>query len=286
MDNIYKIANNVNILAMGEATHGQSKITKLRIKIFKHLVKYYNYNVFVLEENYSCCESVNKYIKTGKGNVDDLLFNFTFPYKHIYMRNLIKWIRKWNISHFKNKIEFKGIDFQYTCDNKSKSNINKFIENLQRKKIDRDKGMFQIFMKFYDPSKKYFIYGHMGHLQKTNFWNYKWFGNYLFEKFSSNYYVIGNTFYYGSYLGIDENKNNTFSTIHITNKMTEKSNKLKNGLNINYCVDNFNKKNIYEGGAIVSSKNPMDTFVKTIIGNRFDSIFVINDEKPFKIIKY
>ena len=95
MDEIVGIANNIQILGMGEATHGQSKITQFRIKVFKKLVEKCGYTVFVLEENYSCCELVNKYIKTGIGYPDDLPFYFQFPWKNYYILNLIKWMRKY-----------------------------------------------------------------------------------------------------------------------------------------------------------------------------------------------
>ena len=50
MEHILNIAKDVDIIAMGEATHGQSLITKIRIDIFKELVKKCGYTVFVLEE--------------------------------------------------------------------------------------------------------------------------------------------------------------------------------------------------------------------------------------------
>ena len=67
IDKIVSIAKNVKIIGMAEATHGQEKITKFRIKVFKKLVKKCNYSVFVLEDQYSCCEQINQYIQTGIG---------------------------------------------------------------------------------------------------------------------------------------------------------------------------------------------------------------------------
>jgi erythromycin esterase-like protein len=272
---------------MGEATHGQAKIIQFRIKVFKKLVKKCGYTVFVLEENYSCCELVNKYIQKGIGHPDDLLLYFMWPWKNYYILNLIKWMREYNKTH-KNKLEFKGVDCQVICnDYKSNSKINKFVTNIVKsKKKNRDKSMFDIFMKIYNPNKKYFIYGHMGHLQKEKYYNQLWFGCYLHKKFKENYYAIGNAFYYGSYLGVDEDNDYKFSTITITKNMTKNSRKFKDGINISNKVKEYANKNIFEGGAVFSSKTPMITFDKTIVNNRFDAIMVINDEHPFRMIKY
>lgn len=286
VNRIIKIAKKVNIIGAGEATHGQKKITEFRIKLFKELVKKCNYTVFVLEEQYSCCELINQYIQTGKGNPKNILKQLMFPWQNNYILNLIIWMRKYS-KKYKIELNFKGIDFQFKCENyKGSTKIDKFVNNLVCKynKISkkRDYYMFKIFMKFYDPSKKYFLYAHMAHLQKNKYDKKDkniWFGNYLFKKFNNKYFAIGNTFYYGSYLAIDtENKYNLAKVI-ITKNITKNTNKLKNGFHL---ITNKNRnKKIYEGDAFFSSKDPASTFYITTIGNRFDAIIVINNEVPY-----
>jgi erythromycin esterase-like protein len=274
---IYNISKDVNIFAMGEATHGQSLITQMRIKIFKTLVKKYDYNVFVLEENYSVCERINKYINNKGGNIGRIMFEMMLPWKHSHIRNLIEWMRLWNKNNNNNKLEFKGIDFR---DDETKYPLPK--KDLIR--LKRDEGMFKIFMSFYNSSNKYFVYAHMGHLQKVKFWNIKWFGVFMFKQFKSKYYVIGNTFYNGSYIGRDENKNYKMNKITITSKMTEHSNQLPTGFNI--ITPKSKSLNLFESGATVSSLKPMETFQMTFVKNRFDAIIVINNEYPFRVLKF
>ena len=94
------------------------------------------------------------------------------------MLKLIKWMRNYNITHH-NILEFKGLDIQTICDNNNNNNNNnkndsiskyvkkKFTLNNKINQDDwvaadgfRDKSMFDVFMKIYDPAKKYFIYAH------------------------------------------------------------------------------------------------------------------------------
>jgi erythromycin esterase-like protein len=273
----------------------QAKITQYRIDVFKQLVKKCNYTVFVLEENYYNCEIINKYIQ-GKSNIDIKNFiikEFMFPWKNIHILNLIKWMRKYNNKN-ESKLEFIGIDCQ-KINNKIKTKcivikyIDKIIKEHNVNKKDRDLCMYNIFMKIYKPEKKYFLYAHMGHLQKnqkyTNNNKILWLGMHLYKKFKNKYFVFGNTFYYGTYLGLEFNENNDcyFTTNTITKNMTKKSYKFKKGLNI---INNNNKNlDIYEGHAVVETSEPMKYFYKSKVKNKYNAIIVINDEMPYKVLK-
>tara|TARA_B110000037_G_C16998551_1_gene456106 strand:- start:156 stop:1031 length:876 start_codon:yes stop_codon:yes gene_type:complete len=287
INKIINISDNINILGMGEATHGQKKITDLRIKIFKKLVKKNNYTVFVLEEQYSCCELINKYIKTGIGKPKNILKCFSFPWSNIEILNLIKWMRKYNINN-NNILEFKGIDCQSICDKyKSNSIINNFVIKCNKKYLkyknynERDLIMFKIFMKLYNKTKKYFLYFHMYHLQKK----YNTFGFYLYKKFKNKYYAIGNSFYYGSYIGKDIINNDNIKIVKIKKIKIKNKNKLNEGLHINVSTPNYDKKIIYQGNINVNSKYPLKKYTPFFIGELFDAVIIINNEKPFTIIK-
>jgi erythromycin esterase len=228
---IIGIAQQVQILGMAEATHGQNLITKFRINLFKKLVKKCGYTVFVLEDDYSCCEQINKYIKTGTGNLYDLLMQLSWYWASKAIENLIKWMRQYNQDH-NNILEFKGIDIQKICHNYNDKNdlVAKYVKKLnkQNDKINqddwveadgfRDRSMFNVFMNFYDRNKKYFLYAHNYHIAKKDLIgsdksnrkfegrdilkgdHVDWLGYKLANKFGTDYYAIGNIFNSGSYL--------------------------------------------------------------------------------------
>ena len=282
--NIISLADNVKIIGMAEATHGQKLITKFRIKVFKNLVKKCNYTVFILEDQYSCCELINNYIKTGIGDPDDILLQLMWFWQSIDMLKLIIWMRKFNIIH-DNILEFHGLDIQYICAN---NNNNSTLTNFAKKKfkennkIDqddpvaadgyRDKSMFDIFMKIYHPSKKYFLYMHNYHIAKIDYMaiyknrkSIKWLGMYLSNEFKENYYAIGNIFINGTYLETDNNDKFT-----IMNKPPVVPqidiNKIPIGLTI-YNTLHASKKNN-----------------KSNISEIFDAIMIIENEEPLKLI--
>jgi erythromycin esterase-like protein len=137
--------------------------------------------------------------------------------------------------------------------------------------------MYKIFMKNYNKNNKYLIIAHNGHIQKEGYNNSKkieWFGNYLYKKFKNEYLSIGNTFYNGSYLAKNIDKNYKLNKINVN-----RIKKLKTNI---YFINKKNYKNIiYEGGSFGSTKKPYLYFTKKKLNKRFDILIVINYEKPY-----
>lgn len=235
LDQITAAARGITVLGMGEATHGQERITRFRVKLFKRLVKTCGYTAFILEDQYTCCEPINEWIHT-KGRpthrIRDLMLNLMWFWRSHELLGLIKWMRKWNGTHTKqHRLEFRGIDVQSLCDSK----VDKVTVLVQKRnrafnRVDqedwvkadgfRDKSMFDVFMQFYDPNRKYFLFAHNYHISKQDLvgggalgskvlfqgreikagQTVKWLGHLLADRLGDAYYSIGNVFEHGSYL--------------------------------------------------------------------------------------
>lgn len=232
---ITNIGSSVNIIGAGEATHGQDSITKFRIKLFKQLVNKCGFTVFVLEDQYGCCELINQYINGRQGDPYQLLKNLSWYWTSTDMLELINWMREYNLNldnKSNNKLEFKGMDIQSLCKKIRNDPVDDFVDylNFLNNHVDqnewviadgfRDLSMFQVFMKYYDLTKKYFIYAHNYHVSKIDIVGVNkknrlvksegrilvkgetinWLGCLLTKEFGSDYYSIGNIFNDGSYL--------------------------------------------------------------------------------------
>jgi len=282
--------SNHKIVGLAESTHGQLKLNKFRSKLIKKLITNHHFRVIVLEEQYSCCKILDKYIKGNKIDVKDGLE--AFPFTNTTFLYLLKWLKSYNKKN-KNIISIIGIDCQYSCSKyKSTSKLNKIINNFAdtydklpysdnvKKSNYRDRCMYKIFLEQYNDKYKYIILGHNGHLQKEGYDSkdkIKWFGNYLNDKFKNKYCVVGNTFYNGSYLAKDIDNNYKPASANIT-----LNNILKDG--IYQVTKDIKNKIIYDGEVTFSSINPMETFYDAKLHSRFDILLVLNNEKPFKMI--
>lgn len=300
---ILHIANNVKIIGMAEATHGQAEITKFRIKVFKNLVKKCGYTVFILEDQYSCCEKINQYIQTGIGNPNELLHQLVWFWWSSDMLKLIKWMRQYNLDN-NNILEFRGLDVQSICDG---INVNDPIAKYAKRKfyanekVDqddwvaadgfRDKSMFDIFMKIYNPRKKYFIYAHNYHIAiqdivgDNNYdpgtqWEGRdfngdeyvcWLGCHLSKQFGNDYFSIGNAFTKGGYLETDD----------IVEQRAESGEKTKFTIikNTNYIV--VKEPPIIGKMDIYSYPEGLTIFDKP---KEFDAIMIIKKESPIELL--
>ncbi len=103
------------IIALGESTHGTREFTIVRADVVKSLVTQYGFNTFILEADYMSCEAINEFILTGKGDPEKLLLNIRlWPWIHQDFLELIIWMKDYNQIHPSGKVQFFGMDSQYS----------------------------------------------------------------------------------------------------------------------------------------------------------------------------
>ncbi|MTC90485.1 hypothetical protein GKS17_00450 [Streptococcus uberis] len=102
------IPEKVNIVGLGEATHGTRELQELRISLIKNLVKSKNYRAVGIEVGYGEVSRINQYIC---GEVDD--FQFQNPINQTKeMRTIVNWLRNWNNTNRTNQVRIYGFDMQ------------------------------------------------------------------------------------------------------------------------------------------------------------------------------
>ena len=129
-----KIGENVKIVGLGEATHGNKEFQKMKLDLLKNLVENQKIRAFALEADFSEGIIIDQYIKSGKKEKNPAS-NFSFPIYHTKeMNDLIEWMRNYNQNH-KDKISFYGFDMQNP--EKSVDIIKDYVkkENIQINKI-------------------------------------------------------------------------------------------------------------------------------------------------------
>lgn len=138
---------NVEVIGLGEATHGTKEFFELKNKIFKYLVEHHDVKLFGIEANFAACYDVNKYILTGEGNAKEALSrNGYWVWQSQEVLDLIEWMKDYNKDKTSNqKIQFYGYDMQdaTSCvvwlDNYLSKNSPSFDKNLLPEKIDENK---------------------------------------------------------------------------------------------------------------------------------------------------
>lgn len=108
------IPDDAQIIALGEATHGNVEFQQLKLEVFKHLVENYGVRTFALEGDYGGCEEVNRYIHGGEGTAREAAAAIGFAiYRTKEMEELISFMRQYNESAGENEdLRFCGFDMQ------------------------------------------------------------------------------------------------------------------------------------------------------------------------------
>lgn len=109
------IPENVKIVALGEATHGNKEFQELKLDLFRKMVVEYNCRTFALEADYGGCMMANQYIH-GEGNMteDDAVSALSFwIYQTEEMRALLRYMADYNKqAKPEEMLSFYGFDMQ------------------------------------------------------------------------------------------------------------------------------------------------------------------------------
>ena len=113
LDALGSSMGNAEVIALGDATHGTREFNQMKFHLVRFAVERLGIRLFILEEGFTHCLSVNQYLQTGIGTAEEALDRLSgWVWKTEQMRNLVKWMRRWNIRHPDDPIAFYGMDMQ------------------------------------------------------------------------------------------------------------------------------------------------------------------------------
>lgn len=108
------VPEDAEIIALGEATHGNVEFQALRLEVFRKLVEQNGIRAFALEADFGQCALINDYIQTGEGTAEDCAASLAFDIYHTQqMIDLIGWMRSYNeAAQPGDEVRFYGFDIQ------------------------------------------------------------------------------------------------------------------------------------------------------------------------------
>lgn len=108
------IPEQVRIVALGEATHGNKEFQELKLDVFKHLVETTDVCAFALEGDFGGCALANQYILYNVGTAEEAVKGLGFEiYRTDQMLELVQWMHDYNLeASEEDKVRFYGFDMQ------------------------------------------------------------------------------------------------------------------------------------------------------------------------------
>lgn len=108
------ISNDIKVIGLGEATHGNVELQELKKGVFEALIRNENVKVFVLEADFGGGQQINHFILEGKGTAEEAVNALDYSiYKSEQMIALVQWMHDYNaMASDDEKIYFYGNDMQ------------------------------------------------------------------------------------------------------------------------------------------------------------------------------
>ena len=108
------VPDEAQIVALGEATHGNREFQQLRLDVFQVLAEKYGVRAFALEGDFGGCEAIDRHIHGAGGTAAEALSATGFAiYRTEEMENLVEWMRDYNASAAPGEdLRFYGFDME------------------------------------------------------------------------------------------------------------------------------------------------------------------------------
>ncbi len=127
------ILKDVEVLGLGETSHGTKEIFQMKHRMLEFLVKEMGYTIFGIEASYVGCKPINDYVLYGKGNSRDVLTGQGFwVWNTEEVIDMIEWMRGYNKTVTDDKkVQFIGFDTQMTALDSAYKNVSSFVNNIE-----------------------------------------------------------------------------------------------------------------------------------------------------------
>ena len=117
---IIPISSDVQVVGLGEASHGVAQYHQMKADVFKSLVKNNGCRTFIIEGDFGGALKVDNYINGGEGSAEEAVREIGFAiYRTQEMADLIEWMRSYNETVSPEEaLHFYGMDVQGFDNNK------------------------------------------------------------------------------------------------------------------------------------------------------------------------
>jgi len=103
------------IIGLGECVHGSKTINNLRIDIAKTLIENSGFNNIALELSFNTGLRINHFLKTGEGDIEQILKESHFFINSAEILDFIMWLKDYN-KKSTNPVNLYGFDIQSNTD--------------------------------------------------------------------------------------------------------------------------------------------------------------------------
>ncbi|MFI6900780.1 erythromycin esterase family protein [Nonomuraea sp. NPDC050394] len=108
-----RMIGDAKVVGLGESTHGAREEALLKHRLLRYLVEKRGFRTIAWEEDWTTGQLVDRYVVTGKGDLDAVVKQMTTTWQAEEVREVLRWLRAYNARHA-DKVRFVGVEFYAT----------------------------------------------------------------------------------------------------------------------------------------------------------------------------
>jgi erythromycin esterase len=112
-----RMVRDARVVGLGEATHSSHEFFALKHRVFRYLVEEKGFRSFSLETGWGAGLRLNDYVLHGKGDLRKIMdeeFQGLYAWwNNTDYRDLLRWMRAYNLQHPQDPVQFTGNDFGF-----------------------------------------------------------------------------------------------------------------------------------------------------------------------------
>jgi erythromycin esterase-like protein len=101
------------VVGLGESAHGAAEETQLKHRVLRLLVERMGFRTVAWEEDWTTGLLIDRYIRTGEGDLGELMGRMSDQYQTREVADVLRWLRGYNAEHA-DKVRFVGVEYYYT----------------------------------------------------------------------------------------------------------------------------------------------------------------------------
>jgi erythromycin esterase len=101
------------VVGLGESVHGAAEETTLKHRVLRLLVERMGFRTVAWEEDWTTGLLIDRYIRTGDGDLGELMRHMSDQYQTREVADVLRWLRSYNAEHA-HKVRFVGVEYYYT----------------------------------------------------------------------------------------------------------------------------------------------------------------------------
>jgi erythromycin esterase-like protein len=113
VDAVRRSVGDASVVGLGESVHGAAEETALKHRVLRLLVTRKGFRTVAWEEDWTTGLLIDRYIRTGEGDLGDLMGRMSDQYQTREVADVLRWLRRYNAAHA-DRVRFVGVESYYT----------------------------------------------------------------------------------------------------------------------------------------------------------------------------